>query len=219
MADLRVLGEEAEHQSFLSAFYVVYFTAWMTLMPLLALQGIMTGHVSWEVIRLLAYSGLLLTILYIGRLFFRVRLVLDPERQEILLHRQRMLVFNSYKPLMGAEALWGTTWAGEIPQAPFTWWWCYSALLITQDGRRFRCATNNDSQVVEDHAKSLADELGIEFTPGKEGHITRVSAGPRFAFRAVPVAVLDLFCVVFWAIAIFPGIIFMVWGLIEPFSH
>ena len=219
MGDFQVLAEDCEYRSFLSKFYVVFMTIWMIGMPSLLVLLVFSPGASWRGVQVLAYLLVLLGVLYLGRTLFRVRLVLDLERQEVLLHRKRLGLFDSYRPLATAEALWGTTWSGELTQAPFTWWWNYAALLVTRDGQRFRCFEHTDWVEADRHAQELAETLGLEFRPGQEKRLSRIRPGPEFTFWSVPVQALDVFCLLYWGVMLFPGLSLTFAGLVGPFPH
>lgn len=213
-----VLGTDIEHEQLVRNFATLYWTIWMVSFPLLGVGLIRGWHPAQVGMMLLAYGGLVLLLLNIARWFVSSELILDHERQELML-RQRRFFLVSYKPLIGAEDLWGVTWAGELPQAPFTWWWEYVTLLVTRQGRRFRAfRIAKEWYQAESRAQEMAKKLGIPFHKGKEGHRLSIKAGPSLSFRKVPVGVLDLFAVIYWGFFIIPGGFCMCWGLMIPFN-
>ena len=216
-----VLGEDIEYEQMLRSYFRVYWTVWMISAPVWMVAAIAgsRGWPQWAMCAL-AYAGLGLLALSVARIFFGSQLILDHERQELML-RRRFLFFVSYKPLMGAEELWGTTWAGELPQAPFTWWWEYVALVITREGRRFRALRSpKDSVPAENRARGLSEQLGVPFHAGKEGHrLEVIPMGPQLSFKRVPVAGLDLMALIYWGFLIIPGMMCMLYGLTLPFHY
>ena len=215
-----VLGTDIEHEQLVRNFATLYWTLWMVSFPVLGVGLIRGWHPAQVGMMLLAYGGLVLLLLNIARWFVSSELILDHERQELMLRQRRFFFFVSHKPLMGAEDLWGVTWAGELPQAPFTWWWEYVTLLVTRQGRRFRAfRIAKEWGQAEVRAQDLAKKLGIPFHKGKEAHRLSVEAGPNLQFRKVPVAGLDLLSLIYWGFFIIPGTICMYWALTLPFTY
>lgn len=158
------------------------------------------GYVT--VLPLLAVVGAL-AFLYLFRQLFRVELVLDRERQQLLL-RRRFLWIRQLVPLAGLEELWGAAWAGEFPAAPVNYWWEYVTFLITRQGRRFRASRHGDNHTAAARqAERLAKEFELEFLEGETEQQMVVRPGPETPsvhFRSRPRAALDCCAVVFWGL-------------------
>ena len=156
----------------------------------------------WTVVPVLVVLAAL-TFLYIFRQLIRVELVLDRERQQLLL-RRRFLWIRQLVPLAGLEELWGAAWAGEFPAAPVNYWWEYVSFLITRQGRRFRAARHGDDhRAAAALARRLADEFELEFLEGETEQQMVIRPGPdtpSVRFRSSPRAALDCCAVVFWAL-------------------
>lgn len=154
---------------------------------------------------LIAVVGLLV-VLKIARFFIKVQLVLDRERQQLLLRRQ-IFGMTHLKSLAGVEDLWAVVTAGEVPAAPVNYWWDYVTLLITKSGQRFRAASHGASFLKAERAtRRLGEELGVEIFPGKEDHKVEVVMGegrPELRFHEFHLKAADCLAVVFWAVMIF----------------
>lgn len=214
-----VLGRDVGWEQWSRVLWSWYWTIWMISFPLIIVLTILGVRSAYLGICPLAYGGLFLALFSFFRLFVKSELLLDQERQELMIRQRRFFFFVSHQPLMGAEELWGTTWAGELPQAPFTWWWEYTALILTRQGRRFRASRSLDWAEVDGKARALAAQLGLPFHAGQPEHRLSLAAGPQLRFKKVPVAGLDLFSLLYWGLLIIPGCICMFLGLLLPFSR
>jgi hypothetical protein len=147
-----------------------------------------------------------LVLLKLARYFISIELVLDRERQQLLL-RRRIFLFRNLVSLAGVEELWAVVTAGEIPAAPVNYWWDYVTLLITRTGQRFRAASHGpDFTAAEVQTRELANDLGIEVLPSRPQHTVKVNNSgdlPRLEFKKVPLQAMDCLTVVFWAVMIF----------------
>ena len=204
---LLVLGEDTELDRLSTALFQWFFGLWMLLCPFL-LIGILTPP-SRIACMLFAGLGLLLMLLCCLRPLLRCQLVLDTERQELYLRYRRFFYFTSLMPVGGAEELAGTTWAGELPQAPFSFWWRYVSLIITKKGRRFRALrSDRDFEPAQSDARRLAHELGTVCYPGQAQSLLRlVREGDelRFQHRPFKAGGWDGFALLYWGLLICPS--------------
>jgi hypothetical protein len=147
-----------------------------------------------------------LSLLRLARLFISVQLVLDRERQQLLL-RRKLFGFTHLVSLAGVEELWGVATAGEVPAAPVNYWWDYVTLLITRSGQRFRAARHGDSFTeARRRTEKMAGELGLSDLGGKEGHkavVYRGTGTPRVEFRKFYLRQADCLAALFWALMVF----------------
>ena len=160
------------------------------------------AFLAWILIAVLGVLGLLT----LTRFLIKIELVMDRERQQLLL-RRRVLGFTQLVSLAGVEELWAVVTAGEVPAAPVNYWWDYVTLLITRSGRRFRAARHGDSFSAADQAtRALGQQLGVEILKGKAGHkvaISTAGGSPHIKLREFHLQAADMVAVVFWAIMIF----------------
>ena len=211
---LVVLGEDTELARLTSVFFQWFFGLWMLLCPLL-LVNLKTSEVQLAC-TLFAAAGLLLLFLGLLTPLLRCELVLDTERQELFLRYRRFFFFTSLMPLGGAEELAGTTWAGELPQAPFTFWWRYVSLIITRSGRRFRALrSDRESGPAESDARRLAYELGTVCYPGRQQallSLTRSGDKLRFQHRHWAADRWDGAALIYWGLFIIPSAGMFIYG-------
>lgn len=152
-----------------------------------------------------------LFLLTITRFVIKLELVMDRERQQLLI-RRRFFFFQHLVSLAGVEELWGVTTAGEVPAAPVNYWWDYVTLLITRKGQRFRAARHGKEYRKAEYAsQDLADQLGIPYIAGQADHKVTVVPNhpePYVEFNEFNLKRADGFSVLFWGFAIFliPGL-------------
>jgi hypothetical protein len=141
----------------------------------------------------------------VARFFVSIELVMDRERQQLLL-RRRILGFTHLVSLAGVEELWAVTTAGEIPAAPVNYWWDYVTLLITRSGQRFRAARHGESFADADRAtRALGQQLGVEVLPARAEHKVVVARGhglPTVTLRRFHIKWADFIAVLFWALMV-----------------
>jgi len=211
---LVVLGEDTELDRLSTALFQWFFGLWMLFCPLLLLM--IRTSLSQLVCTLFAAAGVLLAFLCCLKPLLRCQLVLDTERQELFLRYRRFFFFTSLMPLGGAEELAGTTWAGELPQAPFTFWWRYVSLIITKNGRRFRALrSDRDFDPPASDARRLAHELGVLYYPGQieaRLHLTRVGEELRMQHRPLAAGRWDGIALIYWGLFICPSAGMLIYG-------
>lgn len=212
---LVVLGEDTELDRLTTTLFQLFFGLWMLSCPFLLANAFSNGS-AHMVCSIFAAAGLLLAALCCLKPLLRCQLVLDTERQELYLRYRRFFFFTSLMPVGGAEELAGTTWAGELPQAPFTFWWRYVSLIITQKGRRFRALrSDRNSRPAEDDARRLAYELGTRCYPGRQQSLLRLSRqGGELRFRHQPLAASqwDGCALIYWGVFILPSLFLLANG-------
>ena len=149
--------------------------------------------------------GTLILLRLVGMLI-RIELVMDRERQQLLL-RRRILGFTHLVSLAGVEELWAVVTAGEVPAAPVNYWWDYVTLLITRSGRRFRAARHGvDFNVADRATHALGAKLGIEILASQESHKARVIPGktqPSVKLTPYNLRTADCMAVFFWGVMVF----------------
>lgn len=205
----QVLGTRVEYEQLLRNFYVAFWSLWMVTGPFMIFLSFSRPWIA--TLWFLAFAALMLLVA--GSPFFRSELVLDQERQELMLRNRRFFFFRSYTPLVGAEELWCTTYAGELPQAPFTWWWQYVTLILTRNGQRFRAfKVDKDSTLASRRARELAQQLGIEYQAGEDERRLTIEPGPVLQFRKLPAATLDAVALIYWGLFIMPSGAFLFYG-------
>ncbi|MBI3928096.1 MAG: hypothetical protein HY319_21310 [Armatimonadetes bacterium] len=164
----------------------------------------------------LVISGVLLAIATVLRHLVRVELLLDRERHQLLLRRQ-LLFYRDVVPASSLEELHGVAAVGELPQAPVTFWWDHVALILTRDGKRYRAGRHGENFAAAYHeARRLANLLDIEYLGGEAERVVDITPGANglgLKFRKVPVRLLDLCLVVFWALFILFGAPAALYGL------
>lgn len=211
---LVVLGEDTELDRLTTALFQWFFGLWMLSCPFLLATAFRPG--SHLICSLFAAAGMLLAALCCLKPLLRCQLVLDTERQELYLRFRRFFFFTSLMPVGGAEELAGTTWAGELPQAPFTFWWRYVSLIITKKGRRFRALrSDRDSGPAESDARRLAYELGTLCYPGRQQSLLRLSREGgelRFQHRPFTASRWDVCALLFWGVMIVPSFFLLAYG-------
>lgn len=211
---LVVLGEDAELDFLSTTLFQWFFGLWMLFCPLI-LFTILTP-LSQLACALFAAMGLVLVAVNSLKPLLRCQLVLDTERQELYLRYRRFFVFTSLMPLGGAEELAGTTWAGELPQAPFTFWWRYVSLIVTRSGKRFRALRSDKlAGPAESDAQRLARELGTLCYPGQDEatlRLVRERGVLRFQHQRMPVSKLDVVALLFWGVFIVPSCGLLIFG-------
>lgn len=147
-----------------------------------------------------------LLVIRVAGLLVRIELVMDRERQQLLL-RRRILGFTHLVSLAGVEELWGVVTAGEVPAAPVNYWWDYVTLLITRSGRRFRAARHGEDFENADQAtRLLGEELGVLVLTGKAGHKAKILPGrdePRVKLSSFRIKIADGLAVLFWGLMVF----------------
>lgn len=147
-----------------------------------------------------------LILIRLAGLLVRIELVMDRERQQLLL-RRRILGFTHLVSLAGVEELWGVVTAGEVPAAPVNYWWDYVTLLITRSGRRFRAARHGpEFRIAEAATRRLGDELGVVFLSGAEGHKAKVmlrEGQPSVKLTRFALQRADMIAVIFWGLMVF----------------
>lgn len=147
-----------------------------------------------------------LLLLTIARSVIKVELVLDRERQQLLL-RRRIFFFVQLQSLAGVEELWAVVTAGEVPAAPVNYWWDYVTLIITKSGQRFRAARHGEKfDLAQAATRTLGQDLGVEVLESYEGHRVKVVPGtlhPEVQFKKYPLKALDCLTVFFWGFSVF----------------
>ena len=221
---LVVLGEDAELDLLTTTLFQWFFGLWMLLSPLVLVSFFtMDPLLPQTIILVFSALGAILALASCLKPLLRCQLVLDTERQELFLRYRRFFLFTSLMPLGGAEELAGTTWAGELPQAPFTFWWRYVSLVVTKAGRRFRARrSDRDPGPAENDAQRLAHELGTVCYPSKPESLLSLSRqGFRLEFRHryVPAGRLDGCVLIFWGVMIVPSGFMLVYGLVQIWSR
>lgn len=222
----QVLGEDKELEQALATVWTWYWGGWIPLGPcIFALMYFQCWPLANLLTELLTLLGIALVALLFLRPLSRCELVLDTERQELFLRYTRLFFFKSYKRLAGAEELWGVTWAGELPQAPFTLWWQYVSLIITRQGHRFRSMrVDRESGPAREDAMGLADLLGVPYHEGEEERILRVKGRGEQLFlkrSSVPVTRIDAALLIYWGLMFFPytGLLFYGLHKLGTFGH
>ena len=154
---------------------------------------------------LLIAVGTLIALRIISMLIL-IELVMDRERQQLLL-RRRVLGFTHLVSLAGVEELWAVVTAGEVPAAPVNYWWDYVTLLITRSGRRFRAARHGaDFQVADNATRALGEDLGIEFLASQAEHKVQIIPGkdkPTVELTLFNLRQADCLAVFFWGLMVF----------------
>lgn len=211
---LVVLGTDTELDRLSTSLFQWFFGLWMLWCPLILFN--LWAPLSQTACSLFAVLGALLMVLNCLKPLLRCQLVLDTERQELYLRYRRFFFFTSLMPLGGAEELAGTTWAGELPQAPFTFWWRYVSLIVTRSGKRFRALRSDRvSEPAEADAHRLAQELGTLCYDGeKEATLRLVREGDflRLRHQHLPVSKLDGIALIYWGLFTLPSAGLLIYG-------
>ncbi len=212
-----MLGEDTELDRLTTALFQWFFGLWMLSCPFLL--GFIRTPAAQLICTIFAALGLLLTLLCCLKPLLRCQLVLDTERQELYLRHRRFFFFTSLMPVGGAEELAGTTWAGELPQAPFTFWWRYVSLIVTKKGRRFRALrSDREFEPAQSDARRLAYELGTLCYPGQAQSLlslSREGENLRFHHRPLMAGRWDGCALIFWGLMIIPSGVMLCYGLYQ----
>lgn len=159
----------------------------------------------WFAYLLMLAVGVLM-VLTVTRFFIKIELVMDRERQQLLL-RRRVFFFKQLVSLAGVEELAAVVTAGEVPAAPVNYWWDYVTVLLTKSGQRFRAARHGaDFNVAQVATRELGEHLGIPVWSSQEGCKMKVHmgpSGPEARFEKFPLKMMDCLTVVFWGLMVF----------------